>query len=121
MDKFCKNCGKETQDGNKFCMYCGTKVEEESIASTENKIVTTEAARINAFALVGFILAMSSLVLNFWGTVGIAATVFSGIGLSKTGPGKDRGRGFAIAGLIVGIGSIIYGFLTICFFVLSAL
>lgn len=109
MSKFCSNCGKEIKGNVNFCPECGKAVNpvvEETPVQTTN---TTAEDKVNALALSGFIVALISLLLNFWGIVGIVATVLSGVGLSKTGPGKEKGRGFAIAGLVIGILSILYG------------
>ncbi len=63
----------------------------------------------NTFAITGFVLALISLLLNFWGIMGILATVFSAIALSKIATSNEKGKGMAIAGLIIGIVSILYG------------
>jgi hypothetical protein len=65
----------------------------------------------NTFAMTGFVLALVSLFLNFWGIMGILATVFSAIGLSKISVTKEKGKGLAIAGLVIGIFSILYAVL----------
>ena len=64
----------------------------------------------NGLALAGFIVSLCSLIINFGGIVGLVGTVLSGVGLSKV---KSTGKGFAIAGLIIGIISIIYGIYSI--------
>lgn len=66
----------------------------------------------NSLALAGFIVALCSLFLNFAGIVGLVATVLSGVGLSKV-KSTGAGKGFAIAGLIIGIISIIWGIYSI--------
>ena len=66
--------------------------------------------RTNVFAIAGFILALVSLFLNFFGIMGILATVFSGIGLYKVEECKS-GRGLGVAGLVIGIISIVYAFI----------
>ena len=43
----------------------------------------------------------------------LAATICSGIGIAKTKEFDGNGKGFAIAGLIIGIFSIIYGIYSI--------
>lgn len=105
MNNFCPNCGKENKTNSNFCPNCGTAMNDSAI-STPNVSATEKT---NGLALAGFITALVSLLINFWGIVGIVATILSGVGLSKTGPGKEKGRGMAIAGLIIGIFSILYG------------
>lgn len=34
---FCKNCGAKIQDGQKFCTYCGVKVENEESNKSNNE------------------------------------------------------------------------------------
>lgn len=62
----------------------------------------------NALALAGFITALCSLLINLGGIVGLVATILSAVGLSQVKE-KGKGKGFAIAGLIIGIISIVYG------------
>ena len=35
---FCKNCGKEIENGNQFCPHCGARVDDSSVQDTINKI-----------------------------------------------------------------------------------
>ena len=47
------------------------------------------------------------------GIVGLVATVLSAVGLAQVKSKNGKGKGFAIAGLIIGIISIIYGIYSI--------
>ena len=66
----------------------------------------------NPLALAGFIVSLCSLLVNFAGLVGLVATVLSAFGLSKVKT-TGTGKGFAIAGLIIGIISIVWGIIAI--------
>ena len=59
---------------------------------------------LNAFSLVGFILGLLSILL-YWvlAITPILAIIFSLIGLIGTDKAKQKGKGLAIAGLILGI------------------
>ena len=105
MDKFCPNCGKENKTNSNFCPECGAPMSGTSAPSA----VGETTGKTNGLAVAGFIIALVSLLINLCGIVGIVATILSGVGISKTGPGKDKGRGMAIAGLIIGIFSILFG------------
>jgi uncharacterized RDD family membrane protein YckC len=59
------------------------------------------------FAIVGFILSL--LVYTF-----VFGIIFSSIGLADTSNGKKRGRGLAIAGIVIGIISL---FIMIMFYI----
>ncbi|MFA4960594.1 MAG: DUF4190 domain-containing protein [Candidatus Pacearchaeota archaeon] len=58
------------------------------------------------FAIIGFI-------LSFFGIFAILGIIFSSIGISETSDRKRRGRGLAIAGLIIGIIVFIFSIITV--------
>ena len=66
----------------------------------------------NGLATAGFVVSICSLILNFYGIVGLIGAILSGIGLSKVKT-IGKGKGLAIAGLIIGIISIIWGIYSI--------
>ena len=66
----------------------------------------------NGLAIAGFVVSICSLFINFGGIVGLIGTILSAVGLSKV-KSTGKGKGFAIAGLIMGIISIIYGIYSI--------
>lgn len=55
---------------------------------------------------------MISLFINFFGLVGLAGAITSLVGLLKVNKTKEKGKGLAIVGLIIGIISVIYGIYT---------
>ena len=81
----------------------------------ENNGLNNNKGKTNSLAIAGFAVAMTSLFLNFYGIVGLVATVLSAVGLSKVKE-TGTGKGFAIAGLIIGIISILWGVFAILFF-----
>ena len=122
MNNFCSHCGTANTTNSNFCPNCGAPMNTVQPMNNMAQPMSNynmgmpnmyAANKTNGLALAGFITAMISLILNFWGIVGIVATILSGVGISKTGPGKEKGRGLAIAGLIIGIFSILYGLLQI--------
>lgn len=77
---FCNNCGKEIDDGSKFCQYCGT-----SFDSTENSIKKNDAPNENN----GCLTQIGSLI----GGVIFLAIIFNiggldFLGISNTNNGK---------------------------------
>ena len=67
-------------------------------------------ASFSGMAIAGFVLALVGLVPCFWLWLqlpGVLAVVFSLVGLSATSTGAKRGRGLAVAGLVVGIITIL--------------
>ena len=100
---YCKQCGIELQEGNLFCKMCGARVdiEKNNMDSVQNKT--------NTMALMGLIVSGISLLLNFWGIVGIVAVILSTLGLLQINETNEKGKGMAITGISIGAFSIIYG------------
>ena len=71
-----------------------------------------EENKNNPLALAGFIVSLCSLIINLAGIVGLVGTILSAVGLAKVKE-TNKGKGFAITGLIIGIISIIYGIYSI--------
>ena len=113
----CPKCNRKNSDDSIYCMYCGKELKVEEKITTE--AAKTNQSRLNPLALAGFIVSMASASIGLLGIVGIVGIVLSAIGLSQINKNNDRGRGFALAGLIVGIISLIIGFGRIIVFILK--
>ncbi len=105
MAKFCENCGAELKENSEVCLECGKYTSKKGNNGNGNDN--------NKLALSGFIVSMASLIINFAGIVGLVGAILSGIGLIQVSKGNGKGKGLAIAGLIVGIFSILYGIYSI--------
>lgn len=108
MAKFCENCGAELKENSEVCLECGKYVSKKGNDGNINDIDAN-----NKLALAGFIVSMVSLLINFAGLVGLTGAILSGIGLAQVSKGDGKGKGLAIAGLIVGIFSVLYGIYSI--------
>jgi hypothetical protein len=62
----------------------------------------------NTMLLIGFITGIISLLLSFYGIVGIFACTFSGVGLGKFNSETENNKWMGIVGIISGICSILY-------------
>ena len=64
-------------------------------------------ARMSGMAVAGFVLSVVGAIPCFWfwflQIPGYLGTIFSIIGLKQTKNGERRGRGLAIAGLVIGV------------------
>lgn len=66
-------------------------------------------APYNTMCIVGLVVSGISLLLNFFGIVGIAGTILSVIGLINCTQKKENGKAVAIIGIVIGSFSILYG------------
>lgn len=118
---FCINCGKEIQDGSAFCPECGANQQAVTSASVSNAInnenptnsTIVQKAPYNTMCIIGLVISSISLLLNFWGLVGIAGTIVSTIGLTSCEQKNENGKGLAIIGIAIGVFSIFYGLFAI--------
>lgn len=76
----------------------------------EENLNTDEPPKLHWAALTGFIVSMVGLLIAPI-LLGITGIVFSSIGLSKIKKENFKGKGFAIAGLIIGIVDVVLIFL----------
>ena len=110
---FCSKCGKQISDGSTFCPVCGAQLNAPGAsnapnASSYNAAQQTREPRLNTMCLVGFVISCISLLLNFFGLVGIAGVIVSTIGMTGCNRNGEKGKGLAITGIIIGIFSIFY-------------
>ena len=125
--KNCSKCGNTVSEQAKFCNRCGNKFDEENIinqAETNNVANTapvnnnqTNSTQINnvspnnkdknnSLALAGFIVSLVSFLCCGGGS--IIGLVLSIIGLNQINKTNEKGKGLAIAGIILSsIGFII--------------
>lgn len=111
---FCKNCGKELYDNAVVCINCGSptdKFKEQKEVATANS-VESNLNKHNVFGLVGFILAVVTIVFSFWSTttyflVLAAGLTLSIIGLVKSKNYKPYGKGLSIAGISISGASVV--------------
>ena len=117
---FCNKCGKEIKEGSAFCSECGKKNEGVvlptsnvcSYASSTNQSAVQKTP-YNVMCIIGLVISGISLLLNFWGIVGIAGTIVSVFGLLDSKRKNENGNTLAIFGIVIGVFSIFYGLFTI--------
>ncbi len=117
---FCTTCGKEIQNGSAFCPECGAAQQRVNMpvsnlggyVNSSNQS-TIQKVPYNTMCIVGFVVSCISLILNFWGLVGIAGTIVSVIGLTNCTHRNENGKALAVIGIIIGVLSILYGFISL--------
>lgn len=92
---YCGNCGKEIDDKAVVCPHCGVPVK----AAEEKK-------KVNALGIAGFVVSLLSLWLGVYFCIAsVVGLVLSAIAVAKRE--KYSLGGLAIAGLIIGIVSLV--------------
>ena len=69
-----------------------------------------ESKKLNTFALVGFVLGLCSFLISLWGIIPIVGIVFSGLALAQIDETVEKGKAFAIVGLISSIINLLFVF-----------
>ena len=98
---FCKICGKEINDQAVICPHCGCQTKESAIENSDAK-------KINALCIVGFVLSIVSLLISLVGIVAIAGLVLSIIGVNQAIKNNQKLKGLGIAGICVSAASLLY-------------
>jgi hypothetical protein len=100
MDSFCQACGNSIVAGEKFCRVCGRAVSGGSPGVPSAGAVASGPPETSGKAITSLICSL----LFFIPLAFIAAIVFGHMGLSeiKKSTGRLKGKGLAIAGLVLG-------------------
>ena len=97
---FCKQCGKPIDEGQEFCEECKGIATSTYTQAQVNQNVGMK--KQNSMALLSFIISLVGLLIAGL-PCGIVAIITGIVGLTKFNPETEKGKGFAIAGLIIGI------------------
>ena len=100
MAKFCSNCGKELQENQAVCLNCGVMVNKED--NSNNKTKSKDKGLIGfVCSLIGF------FCCTYVAIPGLALSIMA-LKENKDGNGSSsNSKGFAIAGIILGVLGII--------------
>lgn len=78
-----------------------------------DKQLTTVNNSTNGMAIAGFVLGLISLIINLFWIPSILGIVFSAVGLAQISKSNQKGKVFAIVGLITSAISIIFALLAL--------
>lgn len=97
MAKFCSNCGTKMDSDASFCTNCGTS--NTGVTRAESN---SDEEFVNGFAIAGFVCSFLFALLGL---------IFSIIGLNKANENGGKGKGLAIAGIIIAAINMFLGFI----------
>jgi hypothetical protein len=107
---YCSKCGKEIEEGSKFCSGCGA-AQEKTDNQQQPDYWSCEEAPVpyNTMCIVGIVLSGISLFFSFSGLAGIAGFILSRMGFRQISETGERGEELAIAGMVIGGITAVYG------------
>lgn len=111
--RFCGNCGTRLEDGMRFCPNCGAPTPEDAARTTTQTTAQTDAQTQTSGAFAGT--QTASGTANTAQSEPLHAEV-----VTQAPTPAPKTNGFAIAGLVLGICSILFGWLC-CFNITSVL
>lgn len=106
MNSFCPNCGQQIMEEGTFCVNCGYNLKQNIQNNNGNQSVNYNQKVVNSnnngMATAGFILGIVSLLCCCYSSfLSIIGFIFSIVGLNKAKECEGKGRGLAIAGIVI--------------------
>ncbi len=97
---YCKNCGKEVDPKAVVCPHCGVQINAQK-----------EKKPVNSLGIAGFIVSLVSVIAGSTFVVPLVGLILSAIGVAQRE--KYSSSGFATAGLIISIVTLVFWVLMI--------
>lgn len=107
---YCSKCGKNLEEGQNFCPNCGTPKDSTASSPQNNTVQQEENPSTNIMAVVGFVVGLISILIDFFGIIGMIAIVLSVAGYMGCKQNNQKGKGRAVFGVILGLISVFYAF-----------
>ena len=105
----CKNCGEHNAEDARYCAKCGaplsTAVAPSPAAAPSSAVAQPSVQAVvyektSGMAITALVLGIISIFLN---PLAILAIIFGAVGIAQTSRPEVKGRGMAVAGLVIGI------------------
>ena len=111
--RFCENCGTQLEDGVRFCPSCGAQVAQQAAQVQPDTQTTAQTAQPETAAQA----AVAPVTNTTENTAGAQESLHAPVVTQAPAP---KTNGFAVAGFVLGICSILFGWLC-CFNITSVL
>jgi uncharacterized membrane protein YvbJ len=110
---YCPKCGEKNPDDSKFCSKCGAALVATPAPAPAPTPRAAAGERTSGMAITALIMGILGFFIN---PLAILAVIFGIIGLNQTNKDPSlKGRGMAVAGLVLGIVAIASWVITIIF------
>ena len=103
---YCPNCGTKNEEGSVYCGNCGTSLDGKTTIVYQNESVNADE-KYNPWAIAGFVLSLVNVLFGVVIIPGVLGLIFSSMGNSQIKREGGKGKGLAIAGLIVSIVTLV--------------
>jgi hypothetical protein len=101
--KYCTNCGTQNPDNAVYCSNCGQEFRDNTVYNgSAYAYGQPSKPASNGFAIAGFVCSFFIPLLGW---------IFGGIGLSRSKNLDGKGRGMAIAALVIATVNFLIGFI----------
>lgn len=114
--KFCGNCGTQLEDGAHYCPNCGAPVVQETAQTAVQVNAGADAQTESGTQVQSGVQAESGAQTEFGaqtqpgtGNTAQSAPVYTATVVTQPKPAAPKTNGFAIAGLVLGICSLLFG------------
>lgn len=112
---YCYNCGKELENGTTICPECGATQPESKKTNTADPYDyeplnndNPEIDSYNILCVIGMVISCVSFVFRLHGLTAVVGIIVSVLGLLDYPKKNEKGKGFAIAGIIIGAVSLLF-------------
>ena len=107
MSSFCLGCGNSMAEGERYCAACGRDSQADaSVAAVDPQVAFGLPPETSGKAIFSLICGILFIVLPF----SVVAVIFGYIALSeiRKSPGRLKGRGLAITGIVLGYVGVLF-------------
>lgn len=99
---YCQNCGFKNEEGSAFCGSCGTRLNIKTTIVYPNENATSNE-KYNGMAIAGFVLGIVNIWFGAIFVVGVIGLILSIMGNNQIKQNGGKGKGLAVAGIIINI------------------
>ena len=98
---YCYKCGREIEEATHVCPYCGAKQTVHTAGPQAGR------SQYNLLCVIGFAVSCISLFIDYRGLFAVVGIILSIIGMMNARQKNEKGKVFAILGIVIGAVEIV--------------